>query len=250
MRTASFRFYAGLNDFLSPVHRSRDFQHTFNDDQSIKHLVESLGVPHTEVELILVNGESVDFSHQLQDEDRVSVYPRFKSFDLTDVSLVRPPETRPFTFIVDNHLGKLAAHLRMLGLDTLYQNNFQDNKLAQLSNQLQRVLLTRDQDLLKRRIVTYGYWVREKDPHRQLVEVLERFDLFAAIKPFTRCLQCNGLLAPVSKDEILHRLEPKTRLYYNRFASCTACEQIFWQGSHWEDMQRFIDNLEKELLNG
>ena len=248
MRTASFRFYAGLNDFLSPNHRSQELYHSFNADQSIKHLIESLGVPHTEVELILVNSEPVDFSHRVQDGDRVSIYPCFKSLDLTGISLVRLEETPPLAFVVDNHLGKLAAYLRMLGMDTLYQNSYQDEELAQLSNKLQRVLLTRDQDLLKRRIVTYGYWVREKDPRRQLVEVLERFDLLGVIKPFTRCMQCNGPLAPVSKDTILDQLEPKTRLYFNRFARCTACEKIYWQGSHWEKMQRFIDTLQPEAL--
>ncbi len=250
MRTASFRFYAGLNDFLPQDRQSRAFRFTFNDDQSIKHLIEAFGVPHTEVELILINGEPAAFNSRVQDGDRVSVYPHFQTLDIAALSPVRPAKTRPYTFVVDNHLGKLAAYLRMVGQDTLYRNDYDDAELADLSNREQRVLLTRDQDLLKRRIVTYGYWVRTKDPRRQLLEVLERFDLYGALAPFTRCLRCNGPLAPVPKEEILDQLELKTRLYYDRFARCEDCQQIFWQGSHWERMQRFIETLQPEALDG
>jgi uncharacterized protein with PIN domain len=249
MRTASFRFYAGLNDFLHTGLRNRAFLHAFQADQSVKHLIESLGVPHAEVEMILVNGESVCFAQRVQHGDRVSVYPHFETLDITGISLIRPLDTRPTAFVLDNHLGKLATYLRMLGLDTLYRNDFQDEILAQLSNHENRILLTRDQDLLKRRLVTHGYWVREKTPHRQVIEILKRFDLADKLNPFTRCLRCNGLLEPVPKDAILDRLEPKTRLYYDRFARCPVCDQIFWQGSHWERMQQMIDTLWPEALN-
>ncbi len=248
MPTATFRFYAGLNDFLSAGRRNQDFQHAFSADQSVKHLIEAFGVPHTEVELILINGEPVDFAQCVQHGDRVSIYPHFGALNINGISLLRPPVTRPTAFVLDNHLGKLAAYLRMLGLDTLYQNDFQDEILARLSNHEQRILLTRDQDLLKRRIIIYGYWVRAKAPRSQLVEVVERFDLLNVINPFSRCIRCNGLLAPVSKEAIIDRLEPKTRLYYNRFSRCTDCEQIFWQGSHWEHMQRLINSLQPETF--
>jgi uncharacterized protein with PIN domain len=244
MNQARFRFYGSLNDFLESDHRQTEFAYAFNSDQSIKHLLEALGVPHTEVDLILINGEAVNFSTLVQARDRISIYPRFTSIDISDLEHVRPLDLGECQFILDNHLGKLAGYLRMLGFDTYYQNDYQDAELAQISNDEKRILLTRDRDLLKRRLVTYGYWVREKEPRRQLVEILRRFDLFSATQPFTRCLRCNGLLKPVPKGAIEHRLLPKTRRYYNTFAICQDCQQIYWQGSHWEKMQKFIDSIQ------
>lgn len=246
MNTASFRFYGPLNDFLPKARRQVRFNHAFNADQSIKHLLEALGVPHTEVDLILVNGVSVDFSYLPRQNDRISVYPRFKTIDISSLTRVRPQPPQNVAFVVDNHLGRLAAYLRMLGFDTLYQNDYQDGELTRLANQQERILLTRDRGLLKRKAIAHGYWVREKDPRRQLVEVMRRFDLFNKLAPFTRCLRCNGRLQPIPKQAILDRLQPKTIRYYHQFAICKACDQIYWQGSHWERMQRFIASLREE----
>jgi uncharacterized protein with PIN domain len=214
--------------------------HVFQGRVSIKDMIESLGAPHTEVDLILVNGESVDFAYLVQDGDRVSVYPLFTSLDVAPLTRVRPKPLGKPRFVLDTHLGRLASYLRMLGFDTLYRNDYADEELARLSSEQGRILLTRDRGLLKRALVQRGYCVRETQPRQRLLEVLRRFDLFEAIAPFRRCIRCNGSLRPVSKQAIAHRLPPQTRQYYDEFHVCEGCEQVYWKGSHYQRMQEFI----------
>lgn len=249
MARAYFCFYAELNDFLPPSRRQVCFFHSIKERASVKDVIESFGVPHPEVDLILVNDESVDFSYIVQDGDRISVYPFSVSIDASFVSRVRPQPLDQIRFVLDIHLGKLATYLRLLGFDTLYQNNYQDEELARLSSCEQRILLTQDRGLLKRSVVVYGYCVRESDPLRQVIEVLRRFDLFNAIAPFQRCLRCNGLLQAVSKEAIGDRLPPLTRQYYNEFSICQACTQIYWKGAHYQRIQQFIDCIRQEQVN-
>jgi uncharacterized protein with PIN domain len=241
--TARFRFYEELNDFLPPPRRKKCFEHTFSRRASVKDMIESLGVPHTEVELILVNGESVDFSHIVRNGDMISVYPVFESLDIRELLKLRPEPLRRNRFVLDTHLGRLARYLRLLGFDTLYRNNFSDSELAQLSGEHHRILLTRDRILLHRSIITHGYFVRATDPLFQTAEVLRRFDLYNDINPWTRCTRCNGLLEPVAKKCIAHRLEPKTRQYYTDFSICTDCKQLYWKGSHFRKMSGLVREL-------
>ena len=246
MAAARFRFYEELNDFLPATRRKRDFDHAFLSRSSIKDMIEALGVPHTEVDLILVNGRSVDFSYIVQDGDRISVYPVFESFDITPLLRLRPRPLRKTRFVLDIHLGKLAKYLRMLGFDTLYRNDYEDAALAELASCDGRILLTRDQGLLKRRIITHGYYVRDVRPRRQLVEVLRRFDLYRAVRPFRRCLGCNGLLEVVEKEQIENRLELNTRRYFDDFWMCGDCGQIYWKGSHYQRMQDLLREVREE----
>ncbi|MGK7876358.1 MAG: Mut7-C RNAse domain-containing protein [Xenococcaceae cyanobacterium] len=243
MHQAFFRFYAELNDFLPPSRRKVAFAHRFKDSASIKDMIEALGVPHTEVDLILANSESVDFSYLVQDGDWISVYPIFESIDITPLLRVRPRPLRIPRFVLDTHLGKLATYLRILGFDALYRNDYQDEELAHISSRDGRILLTRDRGLLKRSVVTHGYCVRETNSWQQLVEVLRRFDLFRQISPFQRCLRCNGLTEAVAKEIISDRLPPKTRQYYDEFRICSECDQIYWKGSHYQRMQQFIAQI-------
>jgi uncharacterized protein with PIN domain/sulfur carrier protein ThiS len=240
-KTAFFRFYAELNDFLPAHSRQKTVAETFGDGQTVKHLIEALGVPHTEIDLILVNGEPTDLSYQVQDGDRVSVYPPFESIDIMPLTSVRPSPLVEPRFILDGHLGRLAAYLRMVGFDTLYRNDYDDEALARISSEDHRILLTRDRGLLKRSIVTRGYWLRQTDPRAQLVEVLRRFDLFDRLSPFTRCLSCNGLLQPIPKEVVADRLPPDTRKTHDEFRVCRACGQVFWDGSHVERMRKLIE---------
>jgi hypothetical protein len=234
MLAAKFYFHDELNDFLPPARRRVEIGNRFNSDQSVKHLIEALGVPHTEVGCILVNGRQVDFSYLVQDGDRVEVYP----LSIEDRKMAQTGEPR---FVVDNHLGRLAVYLRMLGFDTLYRNDYDDDELAQIAGEGERILLTRDRRLLMRNQIQYGYWVRHKMPREQLVEILRNLSLYDQIVPFRRCMRCNGLLHPVSKEAVLNRLEPLTKKYYNQFRICSECGQVYWQGSHYERMARFID---------
>ncbi|MCP4663326.1 MAG: Mut7-C ubiquitin/RNAse domain-containing protein [bacterium] len=245
MRQVHVRFYAELNDFLPVARRQVGFVHTFRGRVSIKDMIESLGVPHTEVDLILVNGGTVDFSYLVEDRDLVSVYPVFESIDITSLERVRPHPLRETRFVLDGHLGRLAVYLRMLGFDAWYQNDCGDAELARVSSHEKRILLTRDRGLLKRSVVTHGYCIRETDSRRQLVEVLERCDLFTSIAPFSRCLRCNGLLEPIAKERIEHRLLPRTREHYDEFRICGGCDRLFWKGSHYQRMQRFIEGIRR-----
>lgn len=239
---ATFRFYASLNDFLPLDWRQTPFVYpTYDGDQSVKHLIESIGIPHTEVELILANGKAQDFSYLVQAGDRLSIYPPFSTFSLDQSPALRPPVPSPIRFLLDNHLGRLARYLRLLGFDTLYFNNtYDDAQLAQMASNGNCVLLSRDRGLLKRSQVVHGYCLRSTDPRQQAADILHRYQLAGEINPWRRCLRCNGMLRPVAKDEILHRLEPKTRRYYHDFQMCEQCSQIYWKGSHFAELERFI----------
>lgn len=240
MSQVTIRCYAELNDFLPRQRRYRSFTHPWPGRTSIKDLIESLGIPHTEIDLILVNGKSVDFSYLVQPGDRISVYPVFESIDITPLVRVRPRPLREPRFVLDTHLGKLASYLRLLGFDTVYQNDADDATLARISATEHRILLTQDRGLLKRRLVTHGYAVRAAQPRAQLLEVVRRFDLARLIEPFSRCLRCNGPLKPVAKAAILDQLPPRTRRDYDTFWQCQACRGIYWQGSHYDRLRTLI----------
>jgi uncharacterized protein with PIN domain len=249
MNEAWFRFYAELNDFLPAAKRQVEFPHRFEGRPAVKDLIEAMGPPHTEVDLILANGRSVDFTYAVRDGDRISVYPVFEALDLGPVIRVRPEPLRETRFVCDTHLGRLAAYLRMLGFDTWYRNACGDEELAALASgratgpteRRPRILLTRDRGLLKRSEVMHGYWVRETQPRLQLREVVKRFDLAGAAVPFRRCLKCNGLLQPTTKEAVNDRLLPHTRETFDVFHVCGTCGQIYWQGSHYERMRTLID---------
>jgi uncharacterized protein with PIN domain/sulfur carrier protein ThiS len=246
---ANFRFYAELNEFLPKVSQYQTLHITFKDCQSVKHLIESNGIPHTEVDMVLVNGQSVDFSYLVRQGDRVAVYPVFESMGISPLLKLRPAPLRVARFVLDGHLGRLAAYLRMLGFDALYRNDYDDLELAQISAEQKRILLTRDRGLLKRSLVTRGYCLRTRDPRQQLLDVVRRFDLFDQIQPFTRCMACNGNLRPVDKAEIEAQLQPLTRRYFQEFSHCDRCGQIYWKGSHHEHMQTLLAWLEESDRN-
>lgn len=237
---ADLRFYAELRDFLAPMRHAGTIIHTFRVPGSVKDVIESHGVPHTEVDVILANGESVDFSYQVADGDRISVYPVFETFDVTSLIRVRPQPLRTVRFVLDGHLGKLARRLRLLGFDCEYANDPADERLVDISTGERRILLTRDLALLKRRAVTHGYFVRSTDPSEQVSEIMRRFQLVDRIEPFTRCLACNGRLEPVDKEDVAHRLPVKTRELYHHYRMCATCQRVYWRGAHHRRLDRII----------
>jgi len=242
-RTATFRFYEELNDFLPHAKKKRSFDYVLKFHQTVKDAIEALGVPHAEVDLILVNSLSVGFNYQLQDGDMVSVYPVFESFDVSPLTKLRPKPLREPRFVLDVHLGKLCKYLRMLGFDTLYNNHFADDEIIAISVSQLRIILTRDIGILKNGQVTHGYWIRSQNSKEQLYEVIRRFDLKKEIRPFYRCTVCNGLVEKVDKEAVLQLLEPGTRNFYDDFYRCGACKKIYWEGSHFENMRVFVDEL-------
>jgi hypothetical protein len=247
MVTATFRFYEELSDFLAPDRRKREFTVPCAQAATTKHMIEALGVPHTEVELILVNGESADFNRLLQDGDRVAVYPRFEAMDVTPLLRVREHPLRESRFVADAHLGGLAHMLRMLGFDTLYDNHYHDDEIVTTAEQEGRIVLTRDRELLKRRAVTHGCYVHAMKSEQQLREIVARLDLVRSARPFTLCLHCNAPLRPVDKASVLDRLPPGVQAHYERFSTCDRCGRVYWEGSHWRNMRTLLDGL---LSNG
>ncbi len=240
MPTATFRFYAELNDFLPEERRFRALPFAFDVSPSVKDAIESFGVPHTEVDLIIANGESVGFDYRVRPGDFISVYPVFESIDISPIVKVRPEPLREPRFVLDAHLGRLARYLRALGFDTLYQPDSEDDALAHISRAEGRILLTRDRGLLKRGMVTHGYWVRATQPREQVVEVVRRFDLAARTRPFTRCVHCNGELRPATREEVRGRVPPGVLEDYDEFRVCQACGHVYWPGSHYRRMCSFI----------
>lgn len=243
MATAHFRFYEELNDFLPAALRKRDLPLAFEPTVPVRHLIEIFGVPHTEVEIILVNGDSVGLDHRIAEGDRVSVYPLFEALDVTPLLRLRTYPLRDSRFVVDAHLGKLARYLRMLGFDTLFFHRGDDRDLAAISAEQHRILLTRDRDLLMHRIITHGCYVRSMPPLEQLAYVIKRLDLCRSTQPFTRCINCNGVLEDVEKEEIQYRLLADTCRVFDEFRQCGDCGQIYWKGSHYQKMQRLVERL-------
>ncbi|MCD6116813.1 Mut7-C ubiquitin/RNAse domain-containing protein [bacterium] len=240
---AAFRFYEELNDFLPPDKKKKNIEYFFKGNPSVKDAVEAMGIPHPEIDLIIVNGNSVDFSYQLNDSDRIAVYPRFESMDISPILKLRPSPLRTTLFILDIQLGKLAKMLRMLGFDTLFDPVFNSHEIVNISLKQNRIILTKDRALLKLKPVTHGYWVRSTIPDEQIKEIIKRFDLKSSIDPFTRCIICNSKIVPVEKIEIEDILQEKTRLFYNTFQQCTGCGRVFWKGPHYQKMIKKIEKL-------
>jgi hypothetical protein len=242
---AVFHLSSGLILFLAPERRKNPVIQNFRGNPALKHLVEALGVPHTEVKIALVNGKLVDLGYHVADGDQVSLFSQVDNEAL--FPLPAHPEgidaQDPPRFILDNHLGRLAAYLRMLGFDTLYHNDYNDVELAETAARENRVLLTRDRRLLMRSLVTRGAHIRHDQPREQIREVMERFGLARWVNPFHRCLRCNQVLESVRKEQIVDQLEPLTRKYYDEFHRCPDCGQVYWKGSHYERMLRLVQSV-------
>ena len=233
MKVARFRFAVGLCELLQCENEEGEFDYAFIGPQSVKHLIESVGIPHTEIGETRVDSATIGSGYLVQDGDTVAV-------SVYDAALDTMEAPR---FVLDCHLGRLKAHLRMLGYDCKYQNDYDDRTLLQVALDEDRVLLTRDRRLLMHKTLKRGHLVRTLEPNEQLAEVMRHYGLQRWIRPFQRCIRCNHLLEPVEKDAIVDRLEPLTKLYFNEFRICPACKQIYWKGSHFERMQSTIGKL-------
>ncbi|MBF6229196.1 Mut7-C ubiquitin/RNAse domain-containing protein [Nocardia abscessus] len=245
--SVELRVYAELNDFLRPDERYTVLRRPFRPHQTVKDVIEAAGIPHTEVDLVLVDGHPVDFDHQPPIGGRVTAYPVFETLDIGAVTRVRPHPLRAPRFLADVNLGGLAKLMRLMGLDVHCRWDADDAELAEVSAAEHRILLTRDRGLLKRRNVTHGVYIRSDQPVEQVVEVIRRLDLNACLAPFTRCLRCGGAVAEVDKAEVEDRLEPLTRRYYDTFRQCHACGRVYWQGSHQTRLAETVAAIRAEL---
>ncbi|GAB4230802.1 MAG: Mut7-C RNAse domain-containing protein [Chlamydiales bacterium] len=243
-KKADIRIYGELNDFLIKEKKGKMLTYHFSGKPTVKDVIESLGIPHPEVDLIIINGESVSFDKHLKNHDHVSVFPQFTSIDITPLIRLRP-EIHIAHFICDVHLKKLAKYLRLCGFDTVYGNDLSDDNIVDCSTMEHRIILTRDIEMLKRRRVTYGYFVRNTQPKKQIEEVINRFNLKNQINPFSRCMECNHVLKAVDKDEVVDELEEGTKKHFQEYWGCQQCKKIYWQGSHFKNMSQLICDLKK-----
>jgi uncharacterized protein with PIN domain len=217
--------------------------------RSVKDAIEALGVPHTAIDLILVDGKSVRFDRRLRGGERVAVYPEFERFDIAPIHRLRPRPLREPRFVADVHLGTLARLLRLLGFDTRYANDLDDAELAELTARERRILLTRDVGLLKRKTVVRGQWLRSRDPERQLEEVVEALQLNRAFRPFSRCMACNGPLTSVSRQDVVSQVPPRAYRRFRSFKQCADCRRVFWRGTHFMRLQRLVRSLRLKAAN-
>lgn len=234
MKTAWFDLDTSLQVLLKSDLRGKIVELQFQGAQSAKHLIESLGIPHTEIGPLSANGSSIELGYIVQDGDRLKVR------EVASERLEREPR-----FVLDGHLGRLTSHLRMLGLDCLYSNAYEDEELVIISIEEDRFLLTRDRLLLMHKVITRGYLLRSLNPTEQLHEVIRRYTLTDWVRPFQRCMRCNNPLEGVAKEMVLERLEPLTKKYYDEFKLCQACKQIYWKGSHYVQMLGLIEKIQK-----
>ncbi|MCV7378724.1 hypothetical protein BST11_00580 [Mycobacterium alsense] len=241
------RAYAELNDFLPPASRGVATRRPFRSHQTVKDLLEAMGIPHTEVDLILVNGSSRGFGYRPSAGDRIAAYPMFEALDVGSTARLRPAPLRDTRFVVDVNLGRLARLLRVLGFDVWWSSDADDATLADVSLTQQRILLTRDRGLLKRRAITHGLFVHSQDAEQQALEVIRRLDLAQRLAPLSRCIRCNGALAAVAKGEVIDQLEPLTRERYEKFSRCARCGRIYWAGSHYARLVGLVERLRAQL---
>lgn len=240
MPTAEFRFYEELNDYLPSPRRKRSFTHSFDDTPAIKDVIEGLGVPHTEVDLILVDGRSVRFPHRLHGGERIAIYPMFERLEIRPLYRLRPKPLRRTRFLADVHLGKLARFLRLLGFDTKYSTELSDRELVATSVRERRILLSRDVRLFMYKTLIRGYRLRSTEPERQVEEVIQALSLQRAAQPFTRCMSCNAELHPVARADVKDRVPSRVFKRFRRFAGCPGCERIYWRGTHFLRLEQLV----------
>ncbi len=239
------RFHGDLNVFLGSRPSDAVIERGLAEKTSIKDVIESCGVPHPEVDLIVVDRQPVDFDHTVADDAEVEVFP-VQNRD-TDHTEKRLQIVGIASFVADGHLGSLTRNLRLLGFDVAYPKNADDRQLLDIMTRENRALLTRDRRLLMHGIVRHGYWPRSQNPDEQTVEVVRRFDLSELIAPFTRCLRCNARLEEAAKADVIDKLEPLTKIYYDQFRRCPDCEQIYWPGSHFLKLQKRIEEIRSRI---
>jgi len=245
MITIYLRFYEELNDFLPKTQRKVEFVKDLLLRTTVKDIIESCRIPHTEVDLILVNGQSVDFDHKVNNGDKISLYPMFESIDVSPVIHLQDRPLRNLKYFADAPLGKLVRLMRLLGLDVHYDRKITGLEFLETALKEKRILITRNRQLLMPNKVTHGYCIHSNAPYQQIKEVVRRFDLKQQLKPYTRCSICNSKLKKVAKKGIINLLEPLTKKYYDNFNHCPECGKIYWRGSHYQSLNKLIESFKR-----
>jgi uncharacterized protein with PIN domain/sulfur carrier protein ThiS len=245
--TVRLRFRGDLDFFVRSKTRSRTVERRLSEKTSVKDVIESCGLPHPEVDAILVNGQSVGFDHALANDADAEVFPVEDPDTCHAEKHLQHSNLR--VFVADGHLGKMARNLRLLGFDVAYGQKANDRQLLDVMAHENRALLTCDRRLLMHAIVQHGYCPRSQNAEEQTIEVVRRFKLLDLIDPFTRCLRCNARLQNAAKADVIEELEPLTRIYYEQFRRCHGCGQIYWSGSHFEKLEKRIEKIIAPLVS-
>ncbi len=243
MQKAVLRFYSTLNYLLPKDRRNADFEVEFKGKRSVKDMIESLGVPHTEVDIILVNGRSVDFNYILREGDKISVYPAFEKPDIED--LVHLCSTFPShtKFIADINLGDIVKYMRVLGFDVYFDPSLSPREIIKYAKRYGRTIITKSRKLLKFREIDNGLLLYAGTTEEQIRGIISRLGLKRSVKPFSRCLRCNKVLVNIAKEKIEDRIPPKTRSFCDRYAYCKDCNRIYWEGTHVFEMRKLINRI-------
>lgn len=237
------RCYAELNDFLPAEWKYKEFTYKLKTPVTTGEAIQSLGIPFSEVDLVLVNSNPVSLNHRLFENDRISLYPAFEILDISNIKDNQHPPLRDTKFILDAHLGKLAKYLRMLGFDSLFRNDFEDREIIEISLEDKRIILTRDKLLLRSKRINHGYYVRSIEKHEQLREVVQKFDLYSQFKSFTRCMTCNTKLVQKPKEEVIPEVPEDVAANFHKFYYCPTCQKVYWKGSHFKRMEDLIRDI-------
>jgi len=243
MGIAIVRFYEELNDYLPKIYHKKEINYTFNSGSDIKEMINFFNIPPEKIDFIIVNGNSQGYDYVLKDLDFVSIYPAFESFDISEVQPLHKKPLRNLIFICDSHLGKLCKYMRMLGFDTLYFNNISKSKIIDISIKEKRIIVTRNYKLIKDCNVSHIVLIKSDNAKEQILEIISKLDLSESIEPFTRCLKCNEIIESIEKQDIYNLLPEKTKKYFDHFYICKNCNKIYWEGSHYENMLKFINSI-------
>jgi len=245
--TATLRLHGDLTDFTRPANGDRpahpetvSVTARFDGRPALKDVVEAVGVPHCEVDLVLDGDEALTLATPARDGATLDLFPAGEG---PPGARLLPPLQRPARFLLDGHLGRLASLLRMLGFDAAWERDADDAVLAARSAAEDRTLLTRDLGLLKRSAVRRGAFVRATQPLAQAAEVITRFQLRPQARPFTRCIRCNGVLRAISIEEAAPRVPPRVRELQRRYFECGDCGGLYWPGTHHARMERVVAEL-------
>lgn len=237
-------FHGNTRDLLRRPHSgSGEVSYPLERRASIKDIVESLGIPHTEVGRIVLGQREKTFAYIPASGDRLDIYPQSGVTLPTRATTLRPSPLGSLKFMVDINVGKLAQILRMAGLDAAGVPDAVPRRIVETAVEQQRILLSRNRELLKHSLLEFGHLIREEIPDDQFREVILLYNLIPLLRPFSLCLRCNSPLIPVAKEAIIDRLKPLTKKYYSGFKQCRDCSRIYWKGSHHQHMLTTLERI-------
>ena len=241
-----FKIFGRLKKFLGKPFQSDVIDLRWEEHRTLKDWIESLGIPHTEIGLVKVDTDSADLNSRLPSKCVVEVFEIEGPYDPRTEIMPGQTALGSVKFIADVHLGKLVRYLRILGLDCLYEEPWDDHILAQKAHDQKRIMLSRDMGLLQRKCISHGQFLHSDAPIKQAQEILKRYKIYDLCQPMSRCVSCNAPMNPVDKVKIEHLIEKGTKASYDKFFQCTSCSKVYWHGAHVKNILKTL----REITDG